>query len=90
MVLARSGDLDGALATLATLNPARLSSTLDGLVREMTDTTTGPGRYGPGWLKVTIGADIYKIPRTLKRPDATCPDTPRPWAGSMTPSCGRG
>ncbi|WP_435009096.1 M56 family metallopeptidase [Tundrisphaera lichenicola] len=61
MALARSGDLDGALVTLATLNPARLKSTLDGLVREMTEYDNRAGWYGPGWLKVSIGADIYKI-----------------------------
>ena len=61
MAMARSGDLDGALATLVNSNPARATSALDGLVRDMTEYDNRAVWYGPGLLKVTIGADIYKI-----------------------------
>ncbi|WP_435021787.1 M56 family metallopeptidase [Tundrisphaera sp. TA3] len=67
--LARSGDIDGALSMLVDSGPARLTSTLDGLLRDLIESDTRATWYGPGLLKVTIGADSFKVtdPGTARR-----------------------
>lgn len=59
--MARSGDSDGYLTAIGTVDPSRLPRVIDGLVREMTEYDERAAWYGIGILKITIGDDMYRI-----------------------------
>lgn len=61
LATAQAGDLDGALARLVVTSPVQPSPILDDLLGSMTEPQRETPWYAPGPIRVTIGADRFKI-----------------------------